>query len=124
MVSLPSSETAPLRLWMRPIRHLSVVVLPAPLRPTSVTSSPSSTCRSTPCSTCDSPYHAMRARTSKRRFSGMLAPEIRRDDRRVLRDLPVVALRQHLSAREDRDAVREAGDDAQVVLDHQDGAVL
>jgi hypothetical protein len=38
----------------------SVVVRPAPLRPSSVTTSPSLTVKSTPCRMCDSPYQACR----------------------------------------------------------------
>ena len=43
---------------------------------------------------------------------------------RVLRDLRVGALGQDLAAREHRDRLREVGDDGEVVLDHEDGAIL
>ena len=47
-----------------PMIDFSVVVLPAPLRPSSVTTSPAVTSNVTPCSTCDSPYQAFSSRTA------------------------------------------------------------
>src|SRR5205807_10333494 len=102
-----------------PMIDFRVVVLPAPLRPTSVTSSPLRTSRSTPCKTCDSPYQAWSPRASS-----MLGSQVRGLHRGVLRDLRVVAFRQHLAAGQHGDALRDAGDDAHVVLDHQHGAAL
>src|ERR1700752_625476 len=61
-----------------------VVVLPAPLAPSSTTTSASSTYRSTPRSTWIGPYAASRPRTSSIRVTGSRsrrgAPEIRLDD--------------------------------------------
>ena len=48
-----------------PMTDLSVVVLPAPLRPSSVTTSPARTSKSTPCRMWDSPYQACRSRTQR-----------------------------------------------------------
>ena len=45
-----------------PMIDLSVVVLPAPLRPSSVTTSPVATSKSMPCRMCDSPYQAFSSR--------------------------------------------------------------
>src|SRR5262245_35368629 len=109
-----------------PMIDLSVVVLPAPLRPSSVTTSPARTSNETPCSTCDSPYQACRPSTaSSGTPSGlsMADPEIGFAHRGVGRHRVVVALRQHPRAREHSDAVGEIGDHAEIVLDHQHGAI-
>src|SRR4051812_7632929 len=60
MVSWPSTLTEPSRRPVRPSTARIVVVRPAPLRPSKVTTSPGCTTMSTPCSTCDSPYQACR----------------------------------------------------------------
>src|SRR4029079_16297202 len=114
----------PVRRGTRPMIDFIVVVLPAPLRPTSVTSSPLRTSRPTPCRTCDSPYQACSPWTESSACSGMLRPEIRGHHRLVLRHGRVVAFGEDLAAGEHGDLLRKAGDDPQVVLDHQDGAVL
>src|SRR5262249_8982525 len=62
-------RTEPLRRPMRPMIARIVLVRPAPLRPRSVTTSPSSTCRFTPCSTCDSPYQPCRSLISRKRLA-------------------------------------------------------
>ena len=61
--SLPSNVADPLRLPTMPIIDLRVVVLPAPLRPSKVTTSPRRTSKSTPCRMWDSPYQASRPET-------------------------------------------------------------
>src|SRR5437773_9574588 len=101
----------------------SVVVLPAPFRPSSVTSSPGCTSKSTPCKMCDSPYHAWRSRTA-RSGSGMRGPHVRLADHRAAGHRRVIAFREDLAARQDRDRVRQVFDDAEIVLDHEDRAVL
>src|SRR5262249_28053232 len=110
-----------------PITDFSVVVLPAPLRPSSVTTSPGRTSKVTPCRMCDSPYQACRPSTassgSLRVTSSMADTHIGLADFRVVRDLVVVALREHPAAREHGDAVGEVRDDRKIVLDHQHGAV-
>src|SRR5574343_1557220 len=58
--SRPLIVIEPLRLPTSPTMDLTVVVRPAPLRPSSVTTSPLCTVRSTPCRMCDSPYQACR----------------------------------------------------------------
>jgi hypothetical protein len=52
----------------------SVVVRPAPLRPSSVTTSPGSPCRSMPCRMCDSPYQACRSVTRSSSTPGVGQP--------------------------------------------------
>jgi hypothetical protein len=49
-MSLPSNRTTPLRAGLSPEMVRSVVLLPAPLEPMSVTISPSSTVSETPLS--------------------------------------------------------------------------
>src|SRR5438445_565779 len=123
IVSVPSSRTEPSRRPTIPIFDLSVVVLPTPLRPRRVTTSPRRTSNSTPCRMCDSPYQACRPPTESSAVSGMLGPQVGLDDFGMLRDRIVIPLRDDLAAREHRDPVREVGDYAQVVLDHQHGAI-
>ena len=48
MISESLKRIEPVRLPMIPITDFSVVVLPAPLRPSSVTTSPALTSKSTP----------------------------------------------------------------------------
>ena len=60
MISLPLNRIEPVRLPMMPMTDFSVVVLPAPLRPSSVTTSPAFTLKLMPCRMCDSPYQACR----------------------------------------------------------------
>ena len=75
--SLPSKRTEPVRCSIMPMMALSVVVLPTPLRPSRVTTSPGCTSKVTPCRMCDSPYQASRSFTDSRaRASDMTGPEI------------------------------------------------
>ena len=60
LMSWPSKRIVPVRLPMMPITDFSVVVLPAPLRPSSVTTSPACTLKLMPCRMWDSPYQACR----------------------------------------------------------------
>src|SRR5690349_10376451 len=107
-----------------PMIDLSVVVFPAPLRPRSVTTSPASTLRVTPCSTWDSPYQACRPSTARSGAGlSMADPEIGFAHVRIVGDSVVVALGEHAAAGENRDAVGQVGDHAEVVLDHQHRAV-
>src|SRR5215469_14523875 len=100
---------------------LSVVVLPAPLRPSRQTTSPARTSKLTPCKTCDSPYHACRFSTA--RSSAMAHSEIGFAHLRIGRDGVVVALGEDAAAGEHRDAVAQVGHHAQIVLHHEHGAV-
>src|SRR5471032_878930 len=122
-VSWPSNVTEPLRLPTMPIIERKVVVLPAPLRPSKVTSSPRPIWKSMPCSTCDSPYQASRPATFSS-GSTMTGTDIGFDDQRVLRHRGVRSLRQHLAARQHGDGIGKIGHHVHVVLDHQHGAVL
>src|SRR5208283_2007936 len=135
MSSRSRNITEPLRLPTMPMIAFRVVVLPAPLRPSRVTTSPSRTSRSTPCRMCDSLYQAWRPSTfrivagsapAERSLaaSAMSRAHVGLPDLRVFRHRAIVAFRQHPSAGEHGDAVREVGDDLEIVLDHQDGAVF
>src|SRR5207253_4931458 len=107
-----------------PMIDFSVVVLPAPLRPSSVTTSPANTSKVAPCSTWDSPYQACSPSTAS---SGVVAglsmthSQIGLAHLRVGGDGRVIALGEHPPAREHGDAVGEIGDHAEIVLDHQHG---
>src|SRR5665213_3708987 len=126
IVSLPATRTEPRRCplvpWpMIPMIARRVVVLPAPLRPSRVTSSPWPTANSMPCSACDSPYQALRSATSSK--SAMTRAHIGFDHLGIGRDGLVIALREDAAAGQYGDDVGEVGDDGQIVLDHQHGAV-
>src|SRR5690349_6993838 len=119
-VSWPFTTIEPARRPTRPSTDLSVEVRPAPLRPSSVTTSPLFTVRSTPCSTCDSPYHALRP--EMRRTSLMGGSHVRLDHLRVGGNLGIRPLGQHGTALQHRDRVADPGHHAHVVLDHEHGA--
>src|ERR1051325_8793987 len=133
-MSWPSKRIDPVRFPMMPITDFSVVVLPAPLRPSSVTTSPAFTLKLTPCRMWDSPYHASRFSTASTGLpaaaaigrsaivtSGMPGSQIGFLDALVFCQLGIMAFRQHVTPRQHRDDVGEIGDHTQIVLDHQDG---
>src|SRR5882672_12703644 len=124
MVSVPPTRTDPLRLPVSPRTALSVVVRPAPLRPSSVTTSPRRTSKSTPCRICDSPYHACRSCTLNI-TGGSLTPamgsvnraHVRFDHLGIAGDLRIGTLGEHRSPLQDRDGIGDVRDHAHVVLD-------
>src|SRR5262245_56450280 len=97
-----------------PSMLFSVEVRPAPLRPSSVTTSPRSTSKSMPCSTCDSPYQACRLFTASIFASAMRRPHVRFHDLGVLRDFGVRPLGEDRAALQHRDRVGDARYDAHV----------
>src|SRR5207249_3990110 len=102
----------------------SVVVLPAPLRPSSTTTSPALTSKVTPWSTWDSPYQACSPSTFRSgAVLAMADSEIGFAHTGVGRHRIVVAFRQDPPARQHRDPVGEIGNHAEIVLDHQHGAI-
>src|SRR5580698_11317609 len=116
-----------------PMTDFNVVVLPTPLRPSSVTTSPACTSNVMPCKICDSPYQASSpltasmARVPGKSFLGMTVSimtgsKIGFAHRRIGRHRLVVTLRQHLAARQHGDTVAEIGHHAEIVLDHEHGA--
>src|SRR6185436_7781846 len=133
-ISLPSNPIEPSRLGTMPMIARSVVVLPAPLRPRRVTTSPAGTSNVTPWRTCDSPYQALSPRTARSGpapeagafagagfawSSGIGGSHVRLHDIRVLRDVRVVALGQHFAAGEHGDVIGQGRDHREVVLDHE-----
>src|ERR1700733_4355150 len=106
-----------------PITAFKVVVLPAPLRPRRVTTSPSRTAKLMPCSTWDSPYQPLRSATIKS-SSGMAGPEIGFAHIGSRGDLAIASLRQDAPARQHGDGVGKIGDHGKIMLDHQHGALL
>src|ERR1700716_1108258 len=136
MISVLLNRTEPVRLPMMPITDFKVVVLPAPLRPSRVTTSPAFTLKLMPCRMCDSPDQACRSETDSTSApagfaaaasaiftSGMTGPQIGFLDALVSGKVRVVAFGEHVTARQNRDDVGEGGDHAQIVLDHQDGVL-
>src|SRR5665647_1895570 len=125
IISRPSKRTEPVRWPTMPMIDFIVVVLPAPLRPSNVTTSPSRTSKSTPCRICDSPYQACRSLIASRGAvtSSMTGPHVGFAHFRIVRHGFVVAFCQHAPARQHRDLVGQIGDDRKIVLDHEHGAV-
>src|SRR5256886_5771659 len=105
-----------------PMIDFSVVVLPAPLRPRSVTTSPSRTSNSMPCRMCDSPYQAFKPFTASSR-SAMAGAQVGLDHLRIFGNGGVVAFGEDLAALQDRDPVGKRRHYREIVLDHQDRAV-
>src|SRR5690349_9657 len=120
--SAPPQVTVPSTCRCRPMTERRSVVLPAPLRPTSVTTSPGSTRRSTADRTLASPYQAERPETSRvwsdMLFSGL--PEVGGDDLLVVADLLVGALCEDLARLQDGHGVGERADHVHVVVDKDD----
>src|SRR5262249_59792533 len=91
-----------------------------------VSTPPQETSTVTPCSTWDSPYQAWRSLTASNGMrvpSSMSYPQVGFPHSRIRRYCRVVTLREHASARQYRDAVGQARNHAQIVLDHQHGAL-
>src|SRR5262245_11136372 len=102
-----------------------VVVLPAPLRPSRVTTSPPRTSNVTPWRMWDSPYQACRSFTARSGVPGssMTDPHIGFTHFRIVGYRVVVAFRQDSSPRQHSNVVGEIGHDGQVVLNHQYGSI-
>src|SRR5919197_1836966 len=120
--SIPPSVTVPRRCRCRPMIARRTVVFPAPLRPTSVTSSPPPTRNEMPRSACASPYHAVRSATCSIGLC-MRLTQIRGDDRGIFTDGVVATLCDHASLEEHDHLLRQLGHYAHVVLDEHDGPI-
>src|ERR1700729_4006956 len=137
MISLPSKRIEPERLPIIPITDFSVLVLPAPLRPGSVTTSPGLTWKLMPCRMWDSPYQASRFCTNRMGLpeadgasagsaiftSTMACPQIGFLHAFVFGEVDISAFRQHVTARQHGDDIGQVGDDGQIMFDHQDGVL-
>src|SRR6478752_4020286 len=146
--SAPSRVIVPSICRCRPMTERSRLVLPAPLRPTRVTTSPGVTSMLTSVRTRASPYQAESPDTSSIRAASrprlltsgaparsgagcsvvvavvsslMGCSEVCRDDPLVGAHLLVRSLREHLPRLEHGDAVGERSDDVHVVVDEDDG---
>src|SRR5690606_15430010 len=86
--------------------------------------SPSPTVMSTPWRTWLSPYQALRPETWSSGFiSRVPRTHIGRPNPRILADRRIIALCQDFSPLQDGDMVADIGDDGEIVLDHQHGAL-
>src|SRR5215212_7401479 len=116
--SVPRKRTEPVRCGRMPMIARRVVVLPAPLRPSRVATSPSSTVKFMPCRTCDSPYQACNPSTSSSggapSLSRMAGPHIGLDHLGIVGNRQVVALGEDAAAGQDGDGLRQIGDDRQI----------
>src|SRR5687767_9092758 len=101
---------------MRPASAFSVVVLPAPLAPISVTSSPFRTSRSIPFTASMPPYATWRAFTSSKSAS-----EIRLDDRGIASHFNGRAFGDLASVIEHRYRIAQTHDQLHVMLDEEKG---
>src|SRR4051794_27515192 len=115
--SRPRYRMLPSRRGTSPMIDFRVVVLPAPLRPSKVTTSPSRTSKSTPCRMWLSPYQAFRPATLSMRSS-----QISSDHVWVARHRGIVAFREHAAACQYSNDVADAFHNRKVMLDHKDGA--
>src|SRR3546814_18626251 len=120
-----------IRDWSSDVCSSDLLVLPAPLRPSRVTTSPSRTSKATPCRTWLSPYQPSRPDTASRGWawvapagtvalaaSGMSGSDVGLDQLGIVRARGVVAFGEDLAAREDGDVVGQRGDHRKVVLAH------
>ena len=110
---------------MRPLSARRIVVLPAPLAPSSAVTPPSSTSKSTPCSARAEPYHASSPLTS--RIGALIrAPEIGAHHVAIGPDLVGRAVGDHAAKVERDDLVGDPHDKVHVMLDeqHRDAAAV
>src|SRR5579864_8325672 len=118
----------PRRSGRMPMIDLSVVVLPAPLRPSRVATSPAATVKSMPCRTCDSPYQASSPCTSSKESAtaalGMAGSEIGLAHFGVVGNLAVRTFGQDSAACQHGDDIRKIGHHRQIVLNHEHGSRL
>src|SRR3954462_10022588 len=75
-ISVPANRTWP-RRWTQPAIALSVVDLPAPLRPSSPSASPGPTSSATSDRICAGPYQAERPETLRRAAGSAMRAQIR-----------------------------------------------
>src|SRR5262249_8708195 len=109
-----------------PMTDFSVVVLPAPLRPSSVTTSPANTSNVAPWSTCDSPYQACSPSTASKGAPfglSMTNSEICLAYERVGGNRLVIAFRQHPTRGDPGARVQKVGARAEIVFAHQHRAL-
>src|SRR5438876_2778946 len=121
VMSAPSNITRPPRAGISPMTVLSNVVLPTPLRPMRQTTLFAGTVRSTPHSTCDSPYVASTRSTVSMNVFPL--PEVHLEHARIGLHLVDRALAQHGALMEHRHLARDLADELHVVLDHEHRAV-
>src|SRR5688572_15419055 len=114
-MSTPSSSTAPRVGLMKPAMLRISVDLPAPFGPRTSTTSPGRTTRLTSCRTGTRPYPADRFRTSS-----IASPREQRANARIGHDLVRRAFGHDCAGVQHGDAIRDAPDEVQIVLDEDD----
>ena len=126
--SRPSKRTEPRRCSTMPMIDFSVVVLPTPLRPRSVTTSPGCTSKRDAVQNVRlaipgfEPVHCQHGARLGWRFSIMAGPEIGFAHGGISRYGLVIAFGEHLAAGEHRNAIAQIRHYAEIMLDHQHGA--
>src|SRR5205809_718266 len=120
-MSAPSSDTRPPRAGNRPMIVFNSVVLPTPLRPMRHTTLFAGTVRSTPHSTCDSPYAASTPSTVSMRLLPL--SEVDLEHARIGLHLVDRSLAQHGALMKDRHLAGDLAHELHVVLDDQHRAV-
>src|SRR4051812_41964041 len=120
-MDLPSRRIWPLRGDSTPMIERSVVVLPAPLRPSSATTSPCSTRIDRSNSTWESPYSVLILSTSSR-LMRVQPSQIGVLHSRIAPDLVGGAIRQQPALIEHGDALGEFEDGVEIVLDDDHGS--
>src|SRR3954471_6100166 len=120
VMSRPSKRSWPARARCRPAITLISVLLPAPLGPTTHTSSPRSTCNDTSHSAGAAPYAACTFTTSS---MGRLS-QVGTHHIGVAHHFARLSLRDQLAVVQHHDAVRQRHHRAHHVLDEDDGGAL
>src|SRR3984957_3313521 len=121
VMSRPSKRIRPDWAASSPMIAFSMVLLPAPLLPTSATTSPGSTSRLTSSTARTGPYETRTPETSSK---GIVArPQVGVDDVRVLSDFGRRALCDFLAVVQDKDLFAYVHHKPHIVLDEEDGDV-
>src|SRR5690242_17007720 len=116
----PSKRTVPRLGGSTPITVRMVVVLPAPLRPSSTVTASGRTRSETPCRMWCWPMFVCTPSSSS--TSGMRAPEVRGLDLRARADLGGRPVGDEAAVLQHRDRVGQGHHHVDLVLDEQDGA--
>src|ERR1700693_5232532 len=124
VISAPSNRTQPAEACQSPMIVRNVVVLPAPLRPSSMVSPPRGTASSTPCKMCYGPiWVSMPSSSNSGATSGIGDTEIGFLHQRRGDHAGGLAVGHQLAVVQHDDAVGERAHHVHLVLDQQNGPV-